>query len=184
MWKSFQKMFDSQESFVSMALGLAVVLAIGVLIVNYMRQGKSVSIESGETTQEETVTTPPGGSHTVKAGETLWSIAENSYKSGYNWVDIAKANNLTNPDMIEAGQTLTIPDVKPIVIETKGQIAAASSVESGKTEKKTYTVVRGDDLWNIAVKEYGSGYEWTKIAQANKLANANLIHSGNVLTLP
>ena len=183
MWKSFRSMFDSEESFVSMALGLAVVLVIGVLIVNYFRQGKSASTQTDETTQEESVTTP-GGKHTVKAGETLWSIAEDSYKSGYNWVDIQKANNLTNPNSIEEGQVLTIPDVKPIVVEEKGQISAASSVETGKTQAKSYTVVHGDDLWNIAVKEYGSGYDWVKIADANHLANPGLIHAGNVLTLP
>ncbi len=177
-------MFDSQESFVSMALGLAVVLVIGVLIVNYLRQGKSASTtQTEESAQTEEAKTVPG-KHTVKAGETLWSIAEDFYKSGYNWVDIQKANNIANPDAIEEGQTLTIPDAKPIVIEQKGQIAAASSVEQRKTEIKTYTVVHGDDLWNIAVKEYGNGYEWVKIAKANKLVNPSLIHSGNVLTLP
>ncbi len=167
-----------------MTLGLAVVLVIGVLIVNYMRQGKSASTTSEETTQEEGAKTPPGGTHVVKAGETLWSIAEDSYKSGYNWVDIQKANNITDPNNIEEGQSLTIPEAKPIVIEQKGQIAASSSVETGKTVTKKYTVVRGDDLWDIAVKEYGSGYDWVKIAKANNLVNPDLIHSGNVLTLP
>jgi nucleoid-associated protein YgaU len=44
--------------------------------------------------------------------------------------------------------------------------------------------VKGDSLWKIAVRAYGDGYKWVSIAKANKLVNPNLIHSGNVLTLP
>jgi len=183
MWKALQKSFNSQESFVSMALGLAVVLAVGVLIFNYINRGKGATTQNQEEQKASEKTTLPT-EHTVSKGETLWSIAETYYKSGYNWVDLQQANNLSQADKIEVGQTLTIPDVAPITVAQKGQITAASSTESGKTEKKTYTVVKGDSLWSIAVKELGNGYEWTKITKMNNLKNPGLIHSGNVLTLP
>lgn len=48
----------------------------------------------------------------------------------------------------------------------------------------SYTVVKGDSLWEIAEKAYGDGYQWVKIAEANKLVNPNIIHTGNVFTLP
>lgn len=50
-----------------------------------------------------------GMSYTIKRGDTLWSIAEKQYKNGYRWVDIAKANNLTNPGLIHADNTLQLP---------------------------------------------------------------------------
>ena len=53
-----------------------------------------------------------------------------------------------------------------------------------KITANTYTVVRGDNLWNIAVRAYGDGFKWTEIAKANNLANPSLIHSGNVFKLP
>ena len=112
-------------------------------------------------------------------GDTLWSIAEHFYASGYNWVDVARENALANPDHIEVELLLTIPDARPIVLE-QGQIAAAATT----LEKHTYTVVRGDTLWDIAVKEYSDGYKWSTIAQANSLTNPDLIFSGNVLVLP
>lgn len=51
---------------------------------------------------------------------------------------------------------------------------------------KTYTVVKGDTLWNIAKKYYGDGKKYTVIADANgeKISNPNLIYPGQVLTIP
>lgn len=54
---------------------------------------------------------------------------------------------------------------------------------------KTYTVKRGDTLWDIAAKFYGSGTLWRKIynqAQNRALIgpNYNLIHPGQVLVIP
>ena len=53
-------------------------------------------------------------------------------------------------------------------------------------QNKTYTVVRGDCLWNIAKKFYGNGSQYTKIYNANrdKIRNPNLIYPGQVLTIP
>lgn len=49
---------------------------------------------------------------------------------------------------------------------------------------KTYTVVSGDTLWKIAQREYGNGAKYTVIADANGITNPNLIHVGQVLTIP
>ncbi|MBI4991148.1 LysM peptidoglycan-binding domain-containing protein [Candidatus Gottesmanbacteria bacterium] len=105
-------------------------------------------------------------------------MAEKYYQSGYNWVTLAKENNLSNPDLIYVGQVLNVPKAETIK-PAKGEISAVST-----EPPKTYTVVAGDNLWNIAVRELGDGYAWVKIANANNLANPNLIHPGNVLTLP
>ena len=52
-------------------------------------------------------------------------------------------------------------------------------------QNKTYTVVRGDCLWNIAKKFYGNGSQYTKIYNANKdkIKSPNLIYPGQVLTI-
>ena len=52
---------------------------------------------------------------------------------------------------------------------------------------QTYTVVRGDCLWNIAKRFYGNGSKYTVIYNANKGViggNPNLIYPGQVLTIP
>jgi len=51
----------------------------------------------------------------------------------------------------------------------------------------TYTVVKGDCLWNIAKKFYGNGSKYSIIYNANKSViggNPNLIYPGQVLTIP
>jgi len=55
-----------------------------------------------------------------------------------------------------------------------------------KPANQTYTVVKGDCLWNIAKKFYGNGSKYTVIFNANrdKIKNANLIYPGQVLTIP
>jgi nucleoid-associated protein YgaU len=47
--------------------------------------------------------------YTVKAGDDLWDVAVAVYKDGYRWSEIAKANNLTNPNVIHSGNVLNIP---------------------------------------------------------------------------
>ncbi len=54
-------------------------------------------------------------------------------------------------------------------------------------EPQTYTVVKGDCLWNIAKAFYGNGALYTIIYNANKDViggNPNLIYPGQVLTIP
>lgn len=62
-----------------------------------------------------------------------------------------------------------------------GQVAGD---QESANSQETYTIVKGDDLWKIAVKSYGDGFEWIKIAKANNLSSPNNIHVGNILTIP
>jgi nucleoid-associated protein YgaU len=118
--------------------------------------------------------------YTVKSGDDLWSIAEKIYGSGYNWVDLANANKLQNPEVLYAGTKLVVPNVEPKMITVQN-----NSVQNpSPITESSYTVVKGDYLWSIAVRAYGNGYKWTEIAKANNLANPDLIFSGNVLKLP
>lgn len=55
------------------------------------------------------------------------------------------------------------------------------------TTAQTYTVVKGDCLWNIAKKFYGNGSKYSIIYNANRSViggNPNLIYPGQVLTIP
>ena len=160
-----------------MVLGAVVIFIVGVLIANYFKDKKSQTLPEALTTVNQIEV---GSPHVVVKGETLWSIAEDAYGSGYNWTDIMNGNNLKS-ETIEIGQKLDIPNVasrmptstKITVVEPSGTIATSS-----------YVVVKGDTLWDIAVRSYGDGYKWVSIAKANNLTNPNLIYPGNVLTLP
>jgi nucleoid-associated protein YgaU len=102
----------------------------------------------------------------VKRGDSLWGISKAHYGSGYKWAAIASVNRISNPDQIFAGSKLTIP------------------------KTSDYKVKSGDTLWDISERVYGSGFEWTKIHDANPgkvgtLPNGNsLIMAGQVLVIP
>lgn len=189
--KNFLKTLKLNENNISMVLGAIVLLVAGILVVNYFR-GRSVGqVPRDSTSQAET----QARTHTVAKGENLWQIAEKYYNSGYNWVDIKDANGLTNPDILAEGQTLTIPVVesKQVTVSQEQPSDAPDSITVGTTDildvpstisGATYEIVKGDNLWNIAIRAYGDGYKWVEIARENKLVNPDIIHAGNILVLP
>lgn len=199
------------ESYISIGLGLLVVVVVGILLYNYFTQrGTKPAPETSreDNIPEATMSAKPGTTYTVVEGDTLWSISEKSYGTGYNWVDIQQTNNLPNGDDLIAGQQLLIPEVSPKLavaqispipiisplitptppspLPSPTTIAAIVPSPASVTTitGSTYTVAKGDTLWNIACRAYGDCYGWTKIAQANKLVNPDLIHPGNIFTLP
>lgn len=102
----------------------------------------------------------------------------------------------SHPNTIYGGCafTMEIREIRvaksPLVVKKKGK----KKTKSGKkqttkkskknTKTKTYKVKRGDTLWNISKKYYGSGAKYTKIATANKLKNPNVIKVGQKLKIP
>ncbi|OBK84637.1 LysM peptidoglycan-binding domain-containing protein [Mycobacterium sp. 1165178.9] len=52
---------------------------------------------------------PAARTYTVESGDTLWAIAERFYGDGNRYHAIADASGISNPDLIQPGQVLTIP---------------------------------------------------------------------------
>jgi nucleoid-associated protein YgaU len=172
------------ESYTSLFLGAVVVVVALVLVFSFVRsrnnlnKGQTGSTSTSSKEQEAAKAMPK--TYTVKSGDYLWSIAEKIYGSGYNWVDLASANNLENPGVLYAGTKLIVPNVTPKEVTVQNQPVQALNPITGST----YTVVAGDYLWDIAVRAYGDGYKWVAIANTNNLVSPDLIFSGNVLRLP
>jgi nucleoid-associated protein YgaU len=121
----------------------------------------------------------------VAKGDNLWNISQQVYKSGYNWVDIAKANNLKNPGLLYVGMELNIPSVPKIAVESRSSTLSSSDILQDKLiTGSSYTVSKGDNLWNISVRAYSDGFRWVEIARENNLNNPSLIFQGNVLKIP
>ena len=61
-----------------------------------------------------------------------------------------------------------------------------TGVPSGEQLPAQYTVKKGDSLWNISEKAYGSGYNWVDVYAANKtvIKNPDVLLEGSKITLP
>ncbi len=101
--------------------------------------------------------------HTVKRGETLWSIAEHHLGSGSRYPEILKLNNdllRGKPQFLRPGWVLTLPAA---ALAPAGQAAEASDRAHSK-----YTVVKGDTLSEIAQKALDDAQAWPRIFESSR----------------
>ena len=80
-----------------------------VLLVGQKLTLPKVEIKQPTVTATAAMPSITGGSYEVKEGDSLWEIAVRAYGDGYQWVEIARANDLDNPDIIHPSNNLTIP---------------------------------------------------------------------------
>ncbi len=182
--------FRWNDSYVSLLVGFFVVILAGIIIFSFAKNQKFNTSQLHPSSvpsviqKQEVRQSKIERHYSVEAGDNLWQISEKFYKSGYNWVDIAKANNLANPSDIHVGDNLVIPNVKPKILTQTVETGETGASSTQAITGSTYTVVKGDYLWDIAVKAYGDGFKWVDIAKANNLSNPDLIFSGDVLKIP
>lgn len=98
----------------------------------------------------------------VKAGDTLSGIAQ---ANNTTTDELAKTNNISDQNLIIAGQTLTVADTKPAAISADGT---------------TYTVQAGDSLSKVAEH---TGVNVATLKALNGLAADDLIVTGQTLAL-
>lgn len=182
--KAGKKYIKSSEELVSMLLGLAIVVVVVSLIFNFVQRKKGTVEIPGSTDivlSEEAIKEKQNqeGFYTVEKGDNLWKIAEKKYNDGYAWTKIAKENDLKNASVLHVGQKLKMPAVE-------ATITAAAVETDNKIEQGEYKVVKGDNLWKIAVRAYGDGYKWVDIYQENKAKfnSPNLLEIGMMLNIP
>lgn len=122
--------------------------------VNSWINKSDVEIVSVANTQPAQITS----TYTVRSGDTLSSIAA---KFNTSYQALASLNNISNPNLIFAGQVLRVNG-------------------SANTASAYYTVRTGDTLSSIASR-YGVSYQI--LASLNGLSNANLIFPGQILKI-
>lgn len=99
--------------------------------------------------------------YTVRKGDTLTKI---SVKFGVSVQNLVAWNNIKNPNLIYAGNTLII----------------YKNSNNEINSNLTYTVKKGDTLWAIG-KRYGINYK--RIAYVNGIKNPRWIYPGQVLKI-
>lgn len=114
--------------------------------------------------------------YTVEKGDTLYSISK---KYQITVAELRAANNLSENDVLKAGQKLTIPDAD---IGTATALAASKTTATAKPSAKTkdYTVQKGDTLYRIAKN---NGMSVADLLSLNNLDNNAVIKVGQKLKI-
>ena len=184
--------FAWKEQYSGLVFVAIVAAVVGLLIFNFVSRKPTPTVEAPQGAEQQTK--PVEGKeaevklptvHTVTKGESLTRLSLKFYQKADLWPSIAKENNLTNPSIINPGDKLNIPAAQDAAKVKFSDIIKKSTEPVTGT---TYQVNLGDTLWDIAVRAYGTGFDWVKIDQANNLGRlpngVPLIHSGNVLVIP
>ncbi|MGW1411269.1 LysM peptidoglycan-binding domain-containing protein [Streptomyces sp. NPDC002403] len=145
----------------------------------------------------------------VRAGESLWSIAEKDLGDGEQWREIAALNDgQTMPDgqvfrsnsFLQPGWTLRMPQQFKTAAP-EGTRSEGTSTQLGEREparagggERVVTVVTGDNLTKIAEKELGDGNQWPKLFAASQgkpqpdglpqLTDPDMIYAGQQVAVP
>ncbi len=118
------------------------------------------------------------GEHRIAIGDTLSRIA---LQYGLTTQQVATANNITNPDLIEAGDTLQIPCATPTTGATPipGQPTTAPTTGG----QQVYTVQAGDNIYRISLR---FGVDMGELVRINGLneVTMNSIYVGQTLIIP
>ncbi|HKP41723.1 alpha/beta hydrolase-fold protein [Mycobacterium sp.] len=148
--------------------------------------------------------------HTVVAGETLSALALRYYGDAELYRLIATASGIANPNVINVGQRLILPDftrytvaagdtlsalalrfygdaeLYPLIASASG-IADPSNIDVEQRliipDATRYTVVAGDTLSALAVRFYGDAGFYPLIAKVNGIADPAVINVGHVLVI-
>lgn len=212
-----QSDLDKNKSYLNLVLGVLVIVVLGALLFNFFRKSPENSeiVNPAAQTQNEQGDVAKDklpGKYTVKEGDTLFTIAEKYYNSGWEYTKIAEANKLGNVDSIELGQVLEIPKLdqqvaqataspspspepeqKQANLQEQEQQQTSDLGQGGATNQtiwgekitgNTYTVVEGDWLSTISGRAYGDIMQYEKIAKANNIQNPDVIEPGMNLNIP
>lgn len=128
-----------------------------------------------------TAPAPPPASaplvHVARAGDTMWDIA---IRYGTTVDALAAANGLANPSFIRVGQAIAIPQAAASTLPST-PAAPAPPPPAPTPAAVVHVVQRGETLSAISARY---GVSIASIVQANGLANASFIRTGQSLAIP
>lgn len=160
-----RKKYDNdsrREEVISMFVGLGVVILVVLIIITLISRFKGNISVPGISIEKKTENITPAiddekntsdkKEYIVLKGDNLWNISEKYFNDGFRWQEIAKANNIKNPNILIVGQKLVIPTIENEIKEVPSE----------------HKVVAGDTLWDIAVLYFNDGYQWQKLYRFNR----------------
>jgi LysM repeat protein len=123
---------------------------------DFVYPGQKVVVSGGSSTNTSSTTTvstastasqSSGGTYTVAAGDSVWSIAN---KHGISMDQFRSLNNIKN-DFVYPGQKVVVSGSSATRTSTTTS-TTVSSQTSSSAAGNTYTVAAGDSVWSVANK--------------------------------
>ena len=140
------------------------------LTVSQSEGNFSTPVSTKTNTASSVVST--SGTYTVKAGDTLYSIAR---RSGVSLSSLLSLNGLSQSSVIRPGQTLNVSGTSSTTVATPVSTASQATSTSG-----TYTVKAGDTLYRIA---HNHGISLRTLLSVNGLSETSTIRPGQQLVV-
>ena len=141
-----------------------------------------------KSTEKETKPTASGDwpkSHKVVEGDSLWELAGRYYKKKTLFTHILENNpQLGDGSELRVGDRLTIPAPPRAVAKNASGTRSGESAAAVKPGYRTYTILDGDTLYEIAEEKLGSGLRWTEIQSANPGLDPSRLKVGQKIQLP
>ena len=124
--------------------------------------------------------------HYVRKGESLSSISTRFYGNPGFAEQIARLNNLGDPNRVKVGTRLILPKSFGRLMDGSTARADTASTPPPTPRSKTVKVREGETLSDIAKRELGDGNKWRALWKANKnvIPNPDRLSPGIVLQLP
>lgn len=152
-----------------------------------------VTVGCSSTSQESTCT-PQQVNDAISAAKAAYAKA---LKADYAWRDtgkmIKKAEKLEKEGKCDEALSLAnkarrqSENAIAQKAEENQRLAGKQEAAPAPTSSNSYSVVKGDNLWNISAKPsiYNNPFEWPLIYKANssKIKDADLIYPGQVFTI-
>ena len=135
-----------------------------------IKEGQANS-QASQSNSQTNQSSQNAGTYTVKAGDTLWGIANDHDTT----VNALKQNNHLNSDTIYVGQVLSLGQATL----TGSHSQSSASAQSSSSTNGTYTVKAGDTLWSIA---NANDMTVAQLKQKNDLSN-DTIYVGQTLNV-
>lgn len=184
---SISKRFKVSQEAIREANGFAKLPKAGTTIL--IPGGTTQAVEPiYEAKIDKTSTGKSGGKYTVRAGDTLFSLAQ---KWGTNADTIRSVNKMGKSNSLSIGQRLIIPGNKPVSSIPTAPRPAASSLTQALPQKTpikstvsaagTYTVKAGDTPGGIA---QSTGVTLKDLLNANAMTAKSVLRAGQTLKIP
>lgn len=138
--------------------------------------------EQNNSPVNNTHTTEPQKDYIIQAGDTFSSIAVKIYGSPKHWIDIAMANPFLDPQKLQVGQSVRLPDINEVQLKVKTVIDQPSTKKA-----RTHIVRPGESLYSIADHYYNNADLWRVIFDANRTtlgSDPDRLEAGEIIKIP